>query len=352
MSNKQRKSFRESCLERDSNECVIPWCSKKPDEVHHIIERSEWEDGGYFPKNGASVCNHHHQYAESDYIPPQAFWFWIGIDEPVTPDGTGKHIDKWGNKLEKPPWKEHRDRIKYPSTRHLPFSNIGDQDDTYLRSVENFLDIPLVITHKIDGSNAMLVKDTEHPVRARNGKRADHESFALLKDMYWRYNVHEKIPENIQVFGEWVYARHSIHYGCNCEDECTDVGPNLTDLVDSTDERAYFQVFGCYHMKYDIWLSWPSVCEIANQIGFPTTPVVDSSDEKDEAMFERKNVFYDDVYQMAQEIVQNGGEGLVVRSKFPFHYGQFGKRLGKYVRRNHVKTDEHWSHKDVVPNNL
>jgi hypothetical protein len=352
MPNKNRKAFRESCLKRDNHNCVVPWCDNEPDEVHHIIERAEWKSGGYIEDNGASVCNLHHQYAESDYIPPQAFWFWLGIEEPITPSGLGNHIDKWGNSLEKPPWKEHRERIKYPSTRHLPFSNIGDKDDTYHRSVDTFLDIPLVITHKIDGSNAMIVKDTEHPVRARNGKRADHKSFSLLKDIYWRYNIHEKIPDNIQVFGEWAYAKHSIHYGCNCEDECVDVGPNLSELVNMDDERAYFQVFGCYHMDYDIWLSWSTVRRISNQLGFPTTPEVTVTGSEDNAMFEKTNVFYDTVYEMASDIISNGGEGLVVRSKFPFHYGQFEKRLGKYVRENHVKTDKHWSHQNIKPNNL
>jgi hypothetical protein len=352
MTNQNRKQFRESCLERDNGICVVPWCREEAVDVHHIIERELWADGGYIENNGASVCSRHHKHAEETYIPPQAFWFWIGIDDPIVPEGHSRNIDKWGEELESPPWKEHREYIKYPSTRHLPFSNIGDKDDTYHRSVDPFLDMPLVITHKMDGSNAMIIKDTENPVRARNGKKADHQSFSLLKDLYWDCNVHENIPENIQVFGEWLYAKHSIHYGCDCENECEDVGPSISSVVEGDFGRqAYFQVFGAYNMDYDMWLSWPSTQKIADELGFPTVPVVSIS-ENDEPTYEKRNVFYDDVYQKAESIVQNGEEGLVVRSKYPFHYGEFGRRLGKYVRENHVKTDEHWKFKKEIPNRL
>jgi len=353
MKQQNRNKFRESCLERDNGKCVVPWCDKEAVDVHHIIERSLWSDGGYIKPNGASVCSHHHKHAEETYIPPQAFWFWIGIKDPKLPENyDDTSIDKWGDQLESPPWKEHREYIKYPSTRHLPFSNIGDKDDTYHRSVDTFLNVPLVITHKMDGSNAMLIKDVDEPVRARNGREAEHESFSLLKDLYWDCNVYENIPETVQVFGEWLYAKHSIHYGCDCEDECVDVGPSLSDVVEGDyGTQAYFQVFGAYDMKYDLWMSWPKTEEIASRLGFPTVPVVKITQD-DNGTYDKRNILYNDVYQKAQSIVQSGEEGLVVRSKYPFHYGEFKKRVGKYVRENHVKTDDHWKFQNVTSNKL
>lgn len=346
-----RKEFREQCFNRDNHTCVVPWCDEDAEDAHHIIERAEWEDGGYIPQNGASVCEKHHRHAEENEIPPQAFWLWIGIDNPITPSQYGLHINKWGDSFDVPPWKEHRERIKYPSSRHLPFSNIGDKDDTYYRNVDTFLDIPLVMTHKIDGSNAMIIKDIDNPVRARNGKQANHDSFDLLKDMYWDRNLHEKMTDNIQVFGEWTYAKHSIHYGCDCEEECVDIGPNLSDLVGVDDERAYFQVFGVYHMEYDIWLSWPKVEEVADELGLPTVPVI-YVEENDEPTYTNKNMLYDEVYNEARKVVDNGGEGIVIRTKYPYHYGQFEMKLGKYVRKNHVKTDKHWKNQRITPNRI
>lgn len=358
MTSGKRQKFRQTCVDRDNSQCIVPWCNETvtsdPDgkgDVHHIIERKLWENGGYVEQNGVSICSKHHKDAEKKYIPPQAFWYWANINEPVLPDGLDRHVNKFGESLESPRWKDRRKYIKYHSTRHLPFSNIGDQDDTYLRTVDPFLDIPLVITEKMDGSNAMLIKDMEHPVRARNGSQANHKSFSMLKDIYWE--IHEDMPSDIQIFGEWLYAKHSIHYGCNCIEECQDVGKSLSEYFENEyGNRVYFQIFGVYNMEFDFWYSWPETEKIADELGFPTVPVIDVSGNKDKPMYVNKNQFYEDVYEKAQEVIGNGGEGVVVRSKYPFHYGEFRKRVGKYVRKNHVKSEEHWSHKQILPNRI
>ncbi len=356
MTEQRRDEFRRTVFERDNNTCTVPWCTRTADDAHHIIERDYWNNGGYIPDNGASVCNHHHQHAERDLIPPQSFWRWIGITNPPLPTGIDTiHINKWTDKLDTPPWKEHRQYIKYPSTRHLPFSHVGDDDDTQMKHVDRFLDAPLVITEKLDGSNAMLIQDVDEPVRSRRGRKATHKSFDLLHDIYWSYNIHEKLPDNIQVFGEWLYAKHSIHYGCTCTPSCDDAASPLTNRLPEdapSDERAYFQVFGVYDMKYDMWLSWETTQVVAEKLGFPTAPVRRVTDDEDAAMFTNESKFYDDVYDIAQSVISDGGEGIVVRSKYPFHYGQFSERVGKYVRENHVTTSEHWRHQSVTQNNL
>jgi hypothetical protein len=248
----------------------VPGCgaevASSPDdagEVHHIIERKEWSDGGYIEDNGASVCNKHHRLAEKNIIPPQAFWRWADVQDPPLPEGMEMNVDKWGEPLEEPPWKEHRDNIKYPSTRHLPFSHERDADDTAHDQVTQFVDIPLVITVKMDGGNAMLVKDHEEPIRARNGRQANKEHFDMAKQWYWENDLYSKIPEHLQVFGEWLYAKHSIHYGCDCDEPCEDVGPELRD---------YFQVFGMYDTRYDLWLGWQETERLATQMGLLLTP--------------------------------------------------------------------------------
>ncbi len=362
--NQQRKQFREQCLERDENECIVPWCDSEPDDVHHIIERAEWENGGYIPRNGASVCNKHHQYAEENHIPPQAFWMWLGEDNPVTPEGMNRHVNKWGDEFDSPPHKELRERIKYQSSRHmLPLywhepNGVAEtrlhNDDTGLQQLDDFVGIPLVITHKIDGGNCMLVNDIENPVRARNGSRPEKGMRPLYREngLYWRQEVNQKLTDRLQVFGEWVFKKHSIHYGCDCDEPCEDIGPSLSELTGVNDDRAYFQVFGVYDKVLDVWRSWPKTKEVADDLGFPTTPVIYCEDDDDSATYETVHEARTDLIEKAHEVVNNGGEGIVVRTKFPFHYGQFGRRLGKYVRENHVKTDEHWSAGDTLDNNI
>ena len=350
-----RTDFRQACVERDGGECLSPHCNNPvtadpdgPGEVHHIMERKLWSDGGYIPDNGASVCNECHRLAEDNIIPPQAFWRWAGIEDPPLPEGVRLDSDKWGEPLEQPAWQEHREYIKYPSTRHLPFSHEREADDTAHKEVDCFLDIPLVATLKMDGGNAMLVKDTENPIRARNGRQADKDHFDMAKQWYWDNNLYSKIPEHLQIFGEWLYAKHSIHYGCDCEEECEDVGPALRD---------YFQVFGVYDTRFDLWLGWIETKRVAQDIGLTMAQgaetAYDDSAKAPIGEFDNRQEFWDYAWELSQNVVEQGHEGIVIRSALPFHYGQIGERLGKYVRPGHVKEDEkHWSKRPTVQNQL
>lgn len=385
----ERHAFREQALDRDGGQCLVPWCGEDADEVHHIIERSLWSDGGYYLNNGASVCNHHHQYAEENYIAPHSFWRWLGVEDIPVPEGTaGDRIgvpedrneqalsfpadgpgtlyafNKWGEALDTPPHEDLRDFHKYPSSRHmLPLywkSERGTaeertgRDDTGLTDLEPFVGVPLVITEKMDGGNAMLVKDQENPVRARNGSQAKHQSFDLLKQLYWENDVYSTLPENLQVFGEWLYAKHSIHYGCDCDPECEDVASSLsTAVADWYDNEAYFQIFGIFDTRYNLWLSWPETLQWSTDIGFPTIFEYKSSEDFDRPMFEDKQTAKRKLLKWAEKTVDGGGEGIVVRSKFGFHYGQFGQRLGKYVRPDHVQpSDDHWKYSEQTQNKL
>jgi hypothetical protein len=344
-----RDQFRTVAVDRDGGECVVPWCDAPvtedpdgPGEVHHIIERRLWDDGGYLPDNGASVCNVHHRYAEENVIPPQSFWRWVGVEDPPLPGQIeDMNVDKWGESLKLDFDPEIRDKPKYPSTRHLPYSHAQDRDDTQMQEVGFLCDIPLVVTVKMDGGNCMIVRDMDEPTRARNGRHPGRENHDQLRQMYWDRGLYDQIPEHIQIFGEWLYETHSIHYGCDGCEHCShddslprDPGPEIDGL---------FQVFGVYDTRYQLWTSWPEVEAWARKLDFPTVPVL-SMDWKDaEPSITRPDQIYDPVRQYAEDVVQNGHEGIVVRSKFGYHRGQIGERLGKYVREDHVIADEHWT---------
>lgn len=348
-----RRKFEEVCRKRDNDVCVIPWCDRTPDEVHHIIERSLWdaEHDGYIVDNGASVCNLHHQYAESNDIPPSAFWNWVGVREPPVPQNMTSDIDKWGHSFNTPRWEEEKDFFKYQSTRHLMplYWNSSDdassrieRDDSEVHSVDTFLNIPLVATIKMDGSNAMVVKDAKNPVRARNGSHADHPSFDMFKQMYDEMGLYTKIPESYQIFGEWLYSKHSIHYGCSGCCERRNQGPHL--------KNGLFQVFGIFDTDYNLWLSWDETERWAKKLGFNTAQVVYRSDN-DSDVYEREYQFISDFVNTAENIVDQNHEGIVLRSRFPFHYGQFSDKLSKFVRPNHVDDEaEHHKHTEITRN--
>ena len=46
-------------------------------------------------------------------------------------------------------------------------------------------------------------------------------------------------------------------------------------------------------------------------------------------------------------------EGYVIRVDEPFHMREFRQKIGKYVRKDHIKTTKHWMHgQRVIPNKL
>ena len=55
---------------------------------------------------------------------------------------------------------------------------------------------------------------------------------------------------------------------------------------------------------------------------------------------------------IAKHLDTNIHEGFVVRNKESFDYADFSKNVVKYVRKNHVQTDTHWMHAEIVKNEL
>ena len=56
--------------------------------------------------------------------------------------------------------------------------------------------------------------------------------------------------------------------------------------------------------------------------------------------------------QSAKEVIAEGGEGIVVRNADSFTLNEFPHNIAKYVRSNHVQTDEHWSQRTIECNQL
>jgi hypothetical protein len=95
--NKQlvREVWRASVFGRDRNRCVM--CNNPAVDVHHIIDRSAFEDGGYDINNGVSLCERHHLEAEQGSITPSQLRLKAKIRTLVLPAGVdpAKEYDKW-----------------------------------------------------------------------------------------------------------------------------------------------------------------------------------------------------------------------------------------------------------------
>lgn len=203
---------------------------------------------------------------------------------------------------------------KYPSTPHLPLSKGRQWDDTCIKGYSQFDGHEVVITEKMDGENASLYRDRYH---ARSLDSRHHPSRDWIKS-YWA-GVRHEIPEAWRLCGENLYAVHSIGY---------------------TALPSYFLLFSVWdHTNHS--LSWDEVEEWAELLGVTTVPVL-----------YRGPFDLDTVHRIAREMDLERSEGFVIRKADRFHFDDFAQNMGKFVRPNHVQTETHWLHQDVVPNGL
>jgi hypothetical protein len=202
--------------------------------------------------------------------------------------------------------------VKYPRTKHLPWSDGVCCDDRVLDNILNFRNRKIVVTEKMDGENFSLYRDYCH---ARSIDSGHHISRSWVKN-FWNGMRHH-IPEGWRVCGENLYAKHSIYYG---------------DLL------SYFYGFSVWNDR-NYCLSWDDTMEWFGLLGITSVKVLYIGD------FEEK---------VLRDIVRNmdldRNEGYVVRQFGAFSYNDFEKNVAKYVRPAHVKTDNHWMSERVIRN--
>lgn len=126
-----------------------------------------------------------------------------------------------------------------------------------------------------------------------------------------------KIPKGWRVCGENLFAQHSIPYD------------NLP---------SYFMVFNIWDEE-NLCLSFDETLEWCKLLGLEHVPLL------------WRGIF-DEKFIREFPIDFSKQEGYVVRITESFHYDDFKKYVGKFVRENHVNTSEHWMFQKVVPNKL
>lgn len=216
----------------------------------------------------------------------------------------------------------------------MPNSPQAD-DEQQLASWQPFLEQPLVVTIKMDGSNVCLSHDR---VAARNGQTAAHASFSLLKERF-AHHYQALLPPGLQVFGEWCFAQHSIAY--------------TNDLALSN----YLQLFSVYDQVQGLFLDWDAVEAWAARLGVPTTPVVEA-----QVTFHTAQALDHAMTIWAATAIDAGHEGVVVRTRHPFpnvggvYTTHNGKNtwavafIAKYVRHDHNQCGPNWKSTKVTKN--
>ncbi|MGW3159246.1 RNA ligase family protein [Streptomyces sp. NPDC001089] len=203
-------------------------------------------------------------------------------------------------------------RVHYPRTPHLPWSPGATSDDVRVTDLAGLRDLEVVVTEKLDGENTTLYADGLH---ARSLDSAHHPSRAWVKALQAR--VGAALPPGWRVCGENLYARHSIAY----------------TALDS------------FFYGFSVWdgercLGWDRTVRFLRSLGVPVPRVLWRGVLDDRALRSLRVLRLDPART----------EGYVVRTVEGFRYEEFGRRVAKWVRPGHVRTDTHWMHAEVVAN--
>lgn len=211
---------------------------------------------------------------------------------------------------------------KYGRTHHYPFSPGTTSDDRI--NFDYWEDIKaidtIIHTEKLDGENNCL---SRYGVFARS--HAAPTSSAWSQAIRQRWELIRNDLGDVEIFGENLYAIHSIEY---------------------RKLEHHYYVFAV--RIQDVWLSWEEVKFYAAMFDFPTVPELKSVKPTDETSFQ-KGVMrlvaqpstldsYDTATQKACTC-----EGVVSRNADEYRIDDFAHHVFKYVRKGHVKTDEHWT---------
>ena len=222
---------------------------------------------------------------------------------------------------------------KYPSTGHWRWSPKVHRDDSYHPDPEFFLGREIVITEKIDGGNTCLYHGQTF---ARSTDLPAHEGwFSMVKNQHaWKTGIdHGGNPQGIRFhqryayYGEDIYGVHTLEY-------------------DAVHPCHTYYLFAVLDMKTMQFVHWSDVHAHGCMLNVRRVPEVFTG------VFgstEELTAFLEEEREKPSEL---GGEreGFVIRIQEAFPYDdiiEVGKvrvmrNVCKYVRANHVQTDEHW----------
>jgi hypothetical protein len=212
---------------------------------------------------------------------------------------------------------------KYGRTYHYPFSPGTTSDDRIQHDYwQHIQKIPTLIhTEKLDGENNCL---SRHGVFARSHVAPTVSAWTESIRRFWQLIKNDL--GDLEIFLENLYAIHSIEYR------------NL---------EHHFYVFGV--REHDRWLSWEETKFYAAMISLPTVPEMGTVQLlADRSTFEqgvlaltkgRGTLEPHDVLSGQPTTI----EGIVSRNADGYAVNDFAHNVFKYVRKGHVKTDQHWT---------
>lgn len=192
---------------------------------------------------------------------------------------------------------------KYPRTFHAPYSEGATNDDRIHQNMDVFKNMDLVYLSKLDGENTIASNTTIH-ARSEDGYGKLWQTPMIALWSCFKYNI----PEGMTICGENVYAIHSIEY---------------------TKLPTIFFVFNI--IMDGKYLGWNEVCQWSELLGLDTVPEI------------ARGKYIENMSIPQQCFFGPTCEGYVARNVNSFAVDDFSNNTFKVVRKDHVKTDKHWT---------
>lgn len=216
---------------------------------------------------------------------------------------------------------------KYPRTFHLPWSPGATSDDKRLDSAKHFVGIPLVITEKLDGGNLCITKREVYARSHSTPVQGKMYSFAKTAQSI----IGPHLDDGVSVFFEYCAWVHSIAY--------TDL-PSYLLMIGARDD-------GETAGEESWWYNWDMpdslnvvglAAELQMKTGFniPTVPDLWQGTVKSVEDLEAITT----QFATQKSVYGPDREGIVVRTAQGF--ASFDRSVAKWVRKDHVTSDEHW----------
>jgi len=241
---------------------------------------------------------------------------------------------------------------KYPKTFHFQHSENLQNDDRMLTSTSALKNRRVIVSLKLDGEGTTCYRSYIH---ARSISSKDHPTRHWVKRLH--ASIKHLIPEGWRICGENMFALHSVYY---------------------TDLPSYFIVFAIFD-QYNTEISWDETVKMCNELGLLHVPVLyDGIYDLDEIKqcHTEKPIYYSgqpfykgwqpknnvtDFKTFRDMILKSHlietfsdptQEGYVLRVADSFDYDNFVNYTGKFVRKAHVATSDHWMSEQIIKNKL
>lgn len=251
------------------------------------------------------------------------------------------------------------DLVKYPRTRHLEGSRLGQGDhDLEAVPLAELAGCPLVVEEKIDGANAGVSFDAQGRLLLQSrghfltgGGRERH--FAMLKTWASRHaeTLAAALGDRHVMYGEWLYAKHTIFYDALPHYFLEfDVLDRLTgEFLDTDRRRLLLRDTPVVSVPVVARGQWSRIEALAALV---TPSLYKSADWRDALARSARRSGVEPELAALQTDSSDLAEGLYIKHEAD---GVVRGRY-KYVRASFlgavVESGSHWLDRPIVPNTL